>query len=48
MDVHSTYNIQIESHNLEHDLIKEISPYVYQDQDAKPQSGASRVLQSPK
>ena len=46
MDVLCTFEIKIESQNLDHGYIKDQWPYPNQDQDAKPQSGTSRVLQS--
>merc|ERR1712114_169103 len=48
MDVLCTFKIKIESRNLEHGYIKDKWPYPNQDQDAKPQSGTSSILQSPK
>ena len=39
---------KIESQNLDHRCIKDHGPYPNQDQDAKPQSGTSSILQSPK
>ena len=48
MDVLCTFKIKIESQNLDHCCIKDQWPYSYQDQDGKPQSGTSNVLQSPK
>ena len=48
MDVLCTFKIKIESQNLDHGYIKDQWPYQNQDQDAKPQSGTSSVLQSPK
>ena len=48
MDVLCTFKIKIESQNWDHGCIKDQWPYPYQDQDAKPQSGISRVLQSSK
>merc|ERR1712082_395463 len=48
MDVLCIFKIKIESQNLDHGCIKDQRPYPNQDQDAKPQSGTSSVLQSPK
>ena len=48
MDVLCTFKIKIESQNLDHGYIKDQWPYPIQDQDAKPHSGTSSVLQSPK
>ena len=48
MDVLCTFKIKIESQNSDHRPIKDQWPYLNQDQDAKPQSGTSRILQSPK
>merc|ERR1712081_41766 len=48
MDVLCTLKIKIKSQNLDHQYIKDQGPYPNQDQDAKPQSGTSSVLQSPK
>ena len=47
-DVLCTFKIKIENQNLDHDFIKDHQPYPNQDQDAKPQSGTSGILQSPK
>ena len=47
-DVLCTFKIKIESQNLDHGYIKDQWPYPNQDQDAKPHSGTSSVLQSPK
>ena len=46
MDVLCTLKLKTESQNLHHGYIKEKWPYLNQDQDAKPQSGTSSVLQS--
>ena len=46
-DVLCTFKIKIESQNSDHRYIKNQWPYQNQDQDAKPQSGTSSVLQSP-
>ena len=43
-----TFKIKIESQNLEYRCTKDQWPYSNQYQDAKPQSGTSSVLQSPK
>ena len=43
-----SFKIKIESQNLEHGCIKDQWPYPNQDQDAKPLSGTSSTLQSPK
>merc|ERR1712112_308046 len=48
MDVLCTFKIKIESQNLDHVYIKDQSPYPNQDQEFKPQSGTSSILQSPK
>ena len=48
MDVLCTFKIKIESQNSDHGCIKDQWPYPNQDQDSKPQSGTSSVLQSPK
>ena len=48
MDVLCTFKIKIESQNSDHGCIKDQWPYPNQDQDAKPQSGTSSILQSPK
>ena len=48
IDVLCTFKIKIESQNLDHGCIKDQWPYPNQDQDAKPQSGTSSILQSPK
>ena len=48
MDVLCTFKIKIESQNLDHGCIKDQWPYPNQDQNAKPLSGTSSVLQSPK
>ena len=48
IDVLCTFKIKIEIHNLEHGCIQDQWPYTNQDQVAKPQSGTSRILQSPK
>ena len=48
MGVLCTFKIKIESQNLEYGYTKDQWPYPNQYQDAKPQSGTSSVLQSPK
>merc|ERR1712081_116960 len=48
VDVLNTFKIKIESLNSDHGCIKDQLPYSNQDQDAKPQSGTSSILQSPK
>ena len=48
MDVICTFKINIESQKLEQGYIKDQGPCPNQYQDAKPQSGTSSVLQSPK
>ena len=48
MDVLCTFKIKIESQNSDHGCIKDQWPYPNQDQDAKPQSGTSSILQIPK
>ena len=47
MNVLCTFKITMESQNSEHGCIKDQKPYECQDQDAKPQSGTSSILQSP-
>ena len=42
------FKIKMESQNSEHGWIKDQWPYPNEDQDARPQSGASSILQSPK
>ena len=46
IDVLCTFKIKKESQKLDHGCIKHQWPYKNQDQDAKPQSGTSSVLQS--
>ena len=46
MDVLFTFKLKIYSQNLDHGYIKDQWQYPNQDQDSKPQSGASSVLQS--
>ena len=48
MDVLCTFKIEIESQNFEHGNIKDLLPYPNHDQDLKPQSGTSFILQTPK
>ena len=48
INVLCTLKIKINSHHSGHLYIKERQPYLNQDHHAKPQSGTSRVLQSPK
>ena len=48
MDVLCTFKNKIESQNSDHGCIKDQWPYPNQDQDAKPQSWTSSILQSPK
>ena len=48
MDVLGTFKIKMESHNSEHGCIKNQFLCPKQDQDAKPQSGTSDILQSHK
>merc|ERR1711954_229275 len=48
MDVLCTFKITIETQNLEYGCTKDQCPYPNQYQDAKPRSGTSSVLQSPK
>merc|ERR1711954_570750 len=48
MGVLCSFKIKIESQNLEHLCIKDQWPFKNQNQDAKPQSGTSTILQSPK
>ena len=48
MDVLCTFKIKIESRNSDYEYIKDKWPYPNQDQDAKPQSGISSVIQSRK
>ena len=47
-DVLCTFKIKIEGQNLHHGFIKDQWLYPNPDEDAKPQSGNSSVLQSPK
>ena len=48
MDALDTFKIKIETQNSEYICNKEQCPYLNQDQDVKPQSGTSSILQSPK
>ena len=48
MDVLCMFKIKIESQNLDHGCIKDQWPYPNKDQNTKPQSGASSIIQSPK
>ena len=48
MDVLCTFKIKIQSQNLECGCINDQWQYSNQDQDAKPQSGTSSILESPK
>ena len=48
MDDLWTFKIRIESQNWDHRCIKDQWPYKNQDQDGKPQSIPSSILQSPK
>ena len=48
MDVLCTFKIKIENQNSEYRCINNHQPYPNEDQDAKPQSGTSSLLQSPK
>ena len=48
MDVPCTFKIKLESPNLEHECIKDKWLYPNRDQDAKPKSGTSSILKSPK
>ena len=48
IDIICTFKIKIESQILKHGIIKDQWPYPNQDQDAKPQSGTSSILQFPK
>ena len=48
IDVLCTFKIKIESKNSDHGCVKDQWPYPNQDQDAKPQSATSRILQGPK
>merc|ERR1711954_193254 len=48
MDDLLTFKIKIKSRNFDHGCIINHLPYPNQDQDAKPQSGTSNILQSPK
>ena len=46
MNVLCTFKIKIDSQNTDHVCIKNQWPYQYQDQDPKPQSETSSILQS--
>ena len=48
IDVLCTFKIKIERKKFEHVSIKDQWPYQNQNQNAKPQSGTSSILQSPK
>ena len=48
MDVLCTFKTKMEDQNLNHWCTKDQWPYPDQDSDAKPQSGTSSILQSPK
>ena len=48
INVLCTFNIKIESQNSNHGYIKDQWPYTNHEPDAKPKSGTSRILQSPK
>ena len=48
IDVLCTFRFKIESQNSNHGCIKDQWPYPNHDQNAKPQSGTSSILQSPK
>ena len=48
MDVPCTFKIMIESQNSDYGCTRDQWPYPNQYQDAKPQSGTSSILQSPK
>merc|ERR1711954_631164 len=48
MDGLCTFKIKISSQNLGHGYNKDHRPYPNQDQDAKPHSGTSNIVQSPK
>ena len=47
-DVLCTFKIKIESQKSDHGFIKDLWPYLNQDQEAKHKSGTSRIPQSPK
>ena len=47
MDVCCTFKIKLESQNLDHGCNKDQCLYSNQDQDIKPQSATSSILQSP-
>ena len=48
MDVLCIFKIKMESQNLDHGCIQDQWPYPNQDQDSKPQSRTSSILQNPK
>ena len=48
MDILCTFKIKVERQNSDYGCIKDQWSYPNQDQDAKPQSGTSSILQSPK
>ena len=48
IDVLCSFEIKVESGNSEHWCFKAHWPYLNQDQDSKPHSGTSSLLQSPK
>ena len=48
MDVLCTFKIKIESRNSEHEYTRDQWPYPNEDKNAKPWSGASSIIQSPK
>merc|ERR1711954_144143 len=48
LDVLCIFKIKIESQNSDHECIQGQLPYPNQDQDVKPKSGTSSILQSPR
>ena len=46
MDVFCTLKVNLERQNLYHECIKDHRPYPNQDQDAKPLSGTSSIIQT--
>ena len=48
IDIIDTFKIKIKSKILDQGCIKDMWPHPNQDQDTKPQSGTSSILQSPK